>query len=71
MSLTQVIKEAQYKTQDELEKLYEEMPENEIEELFEINQVDGEWEKKKQNQNTINCLFVCLSILLKAARNLL
>ncbi|KAI8128129.1 Rhophilin-2 [Lucilia cuprina] len=41
MSLTQVVKEAQYKTQDELEKLYEEMPENEIDEVFDINQVEA------------------------------
>ncbi|XP_037818920.1 rhophilin-2 [Lucilia sericata] len=41
MSLTQVVKEAQYKTQDELEKLYEEMPENEIDEVFDISQVEA------------------------------
>ncbi|XP_073832692.1 GTP-Rho-binding protein rhophilin isoform X1 [Musca autumnalis] len=35
-SLTQVIKEAQYKTQDELEKFSVEMPENEIDDLIEV-----------------------------------
>ncbi|XP_075158724.1 GTP-Rho-binding protein rhophilin isoform X2 [Haematobia irritans] len=35
-SLTQVIKEAQYKTQDELEKFSVEVPENEIDDLVEV-----------------------------------
>ena len=41
MSLTQVIKEAQYKTQDELEKFCEETSVNEIDDVFDISPVEG------------------------------
>lgn len=68
MSLTQVIKEAQYKTQDELEKFYEEIPENEIDEIFDISQVEGKYFIKFLTY-LLQLLILFLIVILQPALN--
>lgn len=49
LSLTQVLKEAHYKTQDEYEKFLEEAPENDIQEDFHVIEVVNEGKGKKKD----------------------